>query len=78
MLDQLRAHGVSTVGAYSTTSQWTQITGGASLGGIPVWYAGVGTLAQAQSRCSSAYSFTGGSVTLTQYASGGFDADWRC
>jgi hypothetical protein len=78
MADQLRARGVSTVGAYSTTSQWTQITGGASLGSIPVWYAGVGTLAQAQSRCSSAYSFTGGSVTLTQYASGGFDADWRC
>jgi hypothetical protein len=78
MADQLRARGVSTVGAYSTTSQWTQITGGASLGSIPVWYAGVGTLAQAQSRCASAYSFTGGSVTLTQYASGGFDADWRC
>ena len=51
---------------------------GASLGSIPVWYAGVGTLAQAQSRCSPAYSFTGGIVTLTQYASGGFDADWRC
>jgi hypothetical protein len=78
MVDQLRAHGVSTVGAYSTTSQWTAITGGASLGGVPVWYAGVGTLAQAQSRCSSVYSFTGGPVTLTQYASSGFDADWRC
>ena len=78
MLDALRAHGVATVGAYSTTSQWSQITGGASLGGIPVWYAGVGTLSQARSRCSAAYSFTGGAVTLTQYASGGFDADWRC
>ena len=78
MVDQLRAHGVSTVGAYSTALQWTQITGGASLGGIPVWYAGVGTQAQAQARCSSVYSFTGGSVSLTQYTSGGFDADWRC
>ncbi len=78
MVDHLRSRGVATVGAYSTSSQWSSITGGASLGGVPVWYAGVGTLAQAQSRCSPTYSFTGGQVALTQYASGGFDADWRC
>lgn len=78
MRDYLRARGVGEVGVYSTTSQWSQITGGASLGAAPVWYAGVGTLAQAQSRCSSAYSFTGGAVTLTQYATNGFDGDWRC
>jgi hypothetical protein len=78
MRDYLRDHGVATVGVYSTSSQWSQITGGASLGGVPVWYAGVGTLAQAQSRCSSAYSFTGGAVTLTQYATDGLDGDWRC
>ena len=78
MVDALRSRGVTTVGAYSTSSQWSQITGGATLGGIPVWYAGVGTLSQATSRCSSAYSFTGGPVVLTQYASGGYDADRRC
>jgi hypothetical protein len=78
MVDALHSLGVTTVGAYSTTSQWTQIVGSAKLGGIPVWYAGVGTFSQAQSRCSTAYSFTGGRVMLTQYAANGFDADWRC
>ena len=78
MRDYLRYRGVASVGVYSTSSQWSQITGGASLGGVPVWYAGVGSLAQAQSRCSSTYSFTGGPVTLTQYAVSGLDGDWRC
>lgn len=78
MVDHLRSHGVQTVGAYSTSSQWTQITGGATLGGLPVWYAGVGSLATAQSRCAPASSFTGGPVVLAQWASGGYDADWVC
>lgn len=78
MRDYLLSRGVSTVGVYSTTYQWGQITGGATLGGAPVWYAGVGSLAQAQSRCASTYSFTGGAMTLTQYAVNGLDGDWRC
>ena len=78
MVDHLRSRGVSTVGVYSTSWQWAQITGGATLGGLPVWYAGLGTLAEAQSRCSPMYSFTGGPVAMTQYAADGFDANWRC
>jgi hypothetical protein len=77
-VDQLRSQGVSTVGVYSTTEQWNQITGGATLGNLPVWYAGTGSLATAQTHCSSVYSFTGGPVALSQWESGGFDADWRC
>jgi hypothetical protein len=63
---------------YSTLHQWQRITGGASLGRAPVWYAGVGTQASARARCAPAYSFTGGPVRLTQFLRNGFDADLRC
>ena len=78
MRDYLRAQGVRTVGVYSTAHQWLQITGGASLGGAPVWYAGLGGPSRAAAHCASTYSFTGGPVRLTQYAKGGFDADNAC
>jgi hypothetical protein len=78
MRGYLRAKGVSTVGVYSTSHQWQQITGGASLAKAPVWYAGVGGPSSAAAHCASAYSFTGGPVRLTQYLKGGFDADNVC
>ena len=78
MRGYLRAKGVHTVGVYSTTHQWQEITGGASLHKAPVWYAGVGGPSSAAAHCSSAYSFTGGPVQLTQFVSGGFDADNAC
>jgi hypothetical protein len=78
MRGYLRAKGVSTVGVYSTSHQWQQITGGASLAKAPVWYAGVGGPSSAAAHCASAYSFTGGPVRLTQYLKGGFDADNAC
>jgi hypothetical protein len=74
----LERRGVRRVGAYSTLHQWQRITGGASLGQAPVWYAGVGTQASARARCAPAYSFTGGPVRLTQFLRNGFDADLRC
>jgi hypothetical protein len=74
----LERRGVRRVGAYSTLHQWQRITGGASLGRAPVWYAGVGTQASARARCAPAYSFTGGPVRLTQFLRNGFDADLRC
>jgi hypothetical protein len=74
----LQRRGVGRVGAYSTLHQWQRITGGASLGRAPVWYAGVGTRASAAARCAPAYSFTGGPVRLTQFLRNGFDADLRC
>ena len=71
--------GVSTVGVYSTSYQWGQITGGSGtqFAAQPVWVAGVGSLSTAKSNCTST-SFTGGRVTLAQYASNGYDADVHC
>jgi hypothetical protein len=75
----LVAQGVGTVGFYSTPSQWTVLTGGtgSSFAASPDWVAGFRTLSLAQAGCSST-SFTGGRVALTQYPSGGFDADYAC
>jgi hypothetical protein len=78
MRDYLRGQGVRTVGVYSTAHQWGQITGRASLGRAPVWYAGLGGPSSAAAHCGPAFSFTGGPVRLTQYAKGGFDADNAC
>jgi hypothetical protein len=78
MRDYLQAQGVRSVGVYSTAHQWQRITGGASLGRAPVWYAGLGGPTSAGTHCASTYAFTGGPVRLTQYAKGGFDADNAC
>jgi hypothetical protein len=86
-LDGLVAGGVRRdhIGFYSTTYQWQHLTTlGPSTSRVffsPVhsdWVPGARTLVQARSACSPARSFSGGPVTLTQYASGGFDADYRC
>jgi hypothetical protein len=71
--------GVTTVGIYSTSYQWGQITGGTGtqFAAQPVWVAGVGSLSNAQSNCRST-SFTGGKVLLAQYALNGYDADLHC
>jgi hypothetical protein len=75
----LHSGGVSAVGVYSTSYQWTQITGGTGtqFAAQPAWVAGVGSLSTAQSNCRST-SFTGGPVTLAQYAQSGYDADYHC
>jgi hypothetical protein len=71
--------GVSSLGIYSTTYQWTKITGGSgtTFASIPVWIPGAPTLSAAQSACGLA-SFTGGPVKMTQYPSNGFDGDYVC
>jgi hypothetical protein len=78
-VDALKAAGVVTVGIYSTSYQWTQITGGSGtqFAAQPAWIAGTGSLSTAQSNCRST-SFTGGRVTLAQYARNGYDADYHC
>jgi hypothetical protein len=78
MVDFLHRQGVASVGIYSTASQWEQITGGATLAAAPVWYAGGGSVLDALERCDAAWSFTGGSVRLSQYDAGGVDGDYRC
>ncbi len=77
----LRAAGATTVGAYSTSSQWKTITGGTgsssgSLYEIPDWIPGARNLSGAQANCAQA-SFTGGSVTVTQWFSHP-DGDYAC
>lgn len=78
-ISALQSNHVTTVGVYSTSYQWSQIMGstGIQFAAQPAWIAGVGSLSTAQTNCS-APSFTGGRVTLTQYASGGYDADYHC
>ena len=79
MKHALLRRGVRAVGVYSTAHQWERITGGASLGQAPVWYAGVGSRSLAASRCRARFSFTGGPVRMTQYRTGsGLDGDLRC
>ncbi len=78
MADALRDRGVDLVGVYSTARQWEQITGGGGLDGLPVWYAGLGSVDLARAQCEPAGSFTGGPVLLSQYLLDGLDADLRC
>ena len=75
----LHDSGLASVGFYSTSYQWGQITGGtgATFAGNAAWVAGVGSLATAQANCTTT-SFTGGRIQLTQYAKNGYDADNRC
>ena len=81
MVAALQQAGASSVGAYSTSSQWNKITGGTtslpgSLSGMPDWIPGAKTLSGAKSNCGLA-SFTGGQVRVTQW-SGRPDNDYAC
>ena len=74
------------VGIYSTSAQWTDITGltaettRAALGRrLPGWIAGAETTTAAQARQNCAGGgFTGSAPVLAQYRLGAFDADLRC
>lgn len=77
------AGATGSIGFYSTASQWQTITGLTATtspayfpSSEPNWLAGASSLSQAQSNCSA--SFTGAHVSLAQFASGGFDADYAC
>ena len=69
----LRAAGVTTIGVYSTSAMWGQITGATSLAN---WVPGARTLKDAPAYCSR--TFTGGPVKFAQYPANGFDADYAC
>lgn len=83
-IDYLQGIGAPSVGVYSTTYQWGQITGGYQLLASashpqPVdWVAGASSARVASNMCASSYSFSGGRVTMSQFPSGGFDADYIC
>ena len=71
------------IGVYSTTSQYTSITGipsgapAGSLTGLPEWGAGASTQADAIGNCGVT-TFTSGPMVLTQWAAGGSDNDVSC
>lgn len=75
----LQSRGVASVGFYSTSYQWTQVTGGTGslFAANPNWVAGYSNVTAAQSGCTSV-GFTGGPVRLTQYHQNGLDADIAC
>ena len=72
--------GVTTVGIYSTSYQWDQITATPSsqLVGLPDWIPGAGTLAGAQADCSLPAFTTDGRVLMTQWFGKPFDGDYAC
>ena len=77
----LRHAGASAIGAYSTSFQWTVITGGTrpssgSLYRIPDWVPGATTQAGAKANCHLA-SFTAGRVVITQWLANP-DGDYAC
>jgi hypothetical protein len=77
MVAAFKAGGATTVGIYSTTYQWGQITGGSKgLSGLPDWIPGARRLSSAQSNCSLT-GFTG-PVTITQWFGKPYDGDYAC
>jgi len=69
---------VAKLGIYSTGYQWGVIAGSSTaFSANPSWVAGVGSQSNAQSHCTGT-GFTGGGVTLAQYAYNSFDADLVC
>ena len=80
MIAGLDAAGATTVGAYSTSSQWGSVTGGSAPGSlyqIPVWIPGARSLSGAKGNCSQA-SFTQGRVAVTQWFGRPYDGDYAC
>jgi len=74
--------GVTTVGIYSTSSQWGQITSSSAVGysdlvGLPDWIPGARTLSGAQANCSLS-GFTTAKPTATQWFGRPYDGDFAC
>lgn len=75
----LQAGGVGSIGVYSTSLQWGEITGGGApgdLSGLPVWLPGATDVTSAEANCYAS-SFTGGPIRLTQWTQT-YDEDAAC
>lgn len=70
------------VGIYSGAHQWEQIVGTISstsnLYSLPSWLAGARTASGAKANCADPPLTPGGTVTLAQFVSRGFDYDYSC
>ena len=76
--DYLSSVGAALVGFYANAGDWQSITGNTvAFSARPTWLAGPVSLSDAQSRCGTP-GFTGGTLALAQYPSGGFDGDVDC
>jgi len=75
-IDFLHSQGI-TVGIYSTKRMWN-IIAGSFAPALDIWVPGASSFATAPDFCTPAYAFGGGSVSLVQYQSGGFDAPEAC
>jgi hypothetical protein len=76
-VDYLSQHRASSVGFYSTASQWNAITGTpAAFTSAPNWVAGAASAKRAPALCNA--SFGGGRVELVQYPAGKLDGDLAC
>jgi len=77
--DALRRHGVATVGVYSTTGQWSEITRG-WINGWPSWGATVLPSAAAARGYCTGHRFTGGPSWFIQFRPSptGVDRDVAC
>ena len=74
----LQSQGVTSIGFYASASAWQTITGATTaFSSFPSWQPGSRRQATAQSYCGT-IGVTGGPVALSQYFSGGLDADIRC
>ncbi len=71
----------SSVGLYSTTTQWNQIAGTVSstsnLYGLDSWLPGSSNLSSAKNACTLP-ALTGGKTTVTQYVAKRVDYDYSC
>jgi hypothetical protein len=74
----LQSQGVTSIGFYATSTDWATITGATTaFSSFPSWQPASRRETIARSYCRTT-GVTGGAVTLSQYLSGGFDADIRC
>ena len=77
IVETLRSATAAPIGVYSTSYQWSVITGGYQAPVDANWVAtGQSTLKRAKSRCASA-GFTGARVWLVQYVAT-YDHDYAC
>jgi hypothetical protein len=73
------AHALGTVGIYSTTKQWGQITGGSQqFAALPFWGAGAASALTATDICAAKVGPNGGPIQLVQFVLNGFDQNLVC
>jgi hypothetical protein len=76
-IDFLKSRQVGTIGIYSTTYQWNQITGG-WLNFLPSWGATTWRSAKQAATYCKGHEFTGGPSYLMQYIGKSFDQNVAC